>query len=170
MMLADLEDYPNKINLAYLVNDLLSRMGFYDVWLTQGVGNLRLFLSLFKQRLTDNFVQTWHERLYNSSRAKFYINIADFRPKAYFNSVKVLKFRNSLARLRVSSHRSKIEAGRWARPYKPVHERLCNDYNHLEDKYHFVIEYSLYNSLRRKYIDQVYWRRPSMYQFVSLVR
>ena len=43
MMLADLEEYPNKINWAYLVKDLLSRMGFYDVWLTQGVGNLRLF-------------------------------------------------------------------------------------------------------------------------------
>ena len=57
-MLADLEDYPNKINLAYLVKDLLSRIGFYDVWLTQGAGNLRLFLSLFRQRLTDKFVQT----------------------------------------------------------------------------------------------------------------
>ena len=55
MMLADLEEYPNKINWAYLVKDLLSRMGFYDVWLTQGVANLRLFLSLLKQRLTDNF-------------------------------------------------------------------------------------------------------------------
>ena len=113
MMLADLEEYPNKINWAYLVKYLLSRMGFYDVWLTQGVGNLRLFLSLFKQSLTDTFVQTWHEPLLdNSSRATFYINIADFRPKAYFNSVKVLKFRNSLARLRVSSHRLEIEAGR----------------------------------------------------------
>ena len=52
MMLADLEEYPNKVNWAYLVKDLLLRMGFYDVWLTQCVGNLRLFLSLFKQRLT----------------------------------------------------------------------------------------------------------------------
>ena len=93
-------------------------MVFYDVWLNEGAGNLRLFLSLFKQRLTDNFVQTWHERLDNSSRAKFYKNIADFTPKA-FNTVKVLKFRNSLvARFRVSSHRLEIEAGGWARPYK----------------------------------------------------
>ena len=125
-MLADLEEYPNLINWAYLVKDLLSRMGFYDVWLNQGVGNLRLFLSLFKQRLTDNYVQTWHERLDNSSRANFYINIAGFRSKADLNSVKLLKIRNSLGRLRVSSHRLEIEAGRWARPYKPVQERLCN--------------------------------------------
>ena len=169
MMLTDLDEYPNKINWAYLVKDLLSRMGFYHVWLNQGVGNVNLFLNLFKQRLTDNFTQIWHERLSNSSRANFYTHIADFRPKAYLNSVKVLKFRNSLARLRVSSHRLEIEAGRWARPHKPVNERLCNICNCLEDEYHFVIECSLYNSLRRKYIDQVYWRRPNMYKFINLI-
>ena len=48
MMLADFEEYPNKINWAFLVRDLLSRMGFYDVWLNQGFGNLKLFLSVFK--------------------------------------------------------------------------------------------------------------------------
>ena len=169
MMLTDLDDYPNKINWAYLVRDLLSKMGFYHVWLNQGVGNINAFLNLFKLRLTDKFTQTWHERLSNSSRANFYTHIADLRPKAYLNSVKVLKFRNSLARLRVSSHRLEIEAGRWARPHKPVNERLCNICNFLEDEYHFVIECSLYNSLRCKYIDQVYWRRPNMYKFINLI-
>ena len=70
-MLSDLEEYPNKINWAYLVRDLLSRMGFQDVWLNQGVGNMELFLSLFKQRITNNFIQNWHGRLNNSSRANF---------------------------------------------------------------------------------------------------
>ena len=32
-------------------------MGFYDVWLTQGVGNIQLFFSLFRQRLNDNFLK-----------------------------------------------------------------------------------------------------------------
>ena len=99
MMLTDLDEYPNKINWAYLVRDLLSRMGFYLVWLNQGVGNVYAFLNLFKQRLTDYFTQNWHERLSISSRANFYTHIADFRPKVYLNSVKVLKIRNSLARL-----------------------------------------------------------------------
>ena len=169
MMLADLEVYPNKVNWAYLVKDLLSRLGFYHVWLNQGVGNVNAFLNLFKQRLNDNFTQNWHERLSISSRAIFYINIADFKPKSYLNSIKVLKFRNSLARLRVSSHRLEIEAGRWTRPRTPVNERLCNTCNCLEDEYHFVIECCLYNSLRRKYIDQIYWVRPNMYKFVNLI-
>ena len=43
MMLSDLIERPNKINWAYLVKDLLSRMGFYEVWLNQGVGNIELF-------------------------------------------------------------------------------------------------------------------------------
>ena len=70
MMLADLV-YPNKINWACLVKDLLSRLGFYHVWLNQFVGNVNAFLNQFTQRLNDNFTQYWHERLSNSSRAFF---------------------------------------------------------------------------------------------------
>ena len=80
-----------------------------------------------------------------------------------------MKFRTALARLRVSSHRLEIEAGRWARPYKPVSDRICNICNCLEDEYHFVLECQLYDSLRRKYIDQFYWNRPCMYKFVELI-
>ena len=118
-------------------------MGSYHVWLNQGAGNVNTFLNLFKQRLTDNFTQNWHERLSNSSRVNFYTqtNISDFRPKAYLNSVKVLKFRNSLARLRVSFHRLEIEGGtcRWARRHKPVNKRLCNICNCFEDEYHLSL-------------------------------
>ena len=138
MMLSDLIGRPNKVNWAYLVKDLLSRMGFYEVWMNQGVGNIELFLKLFKQRITDNFLQNWNERLRNSSRASFYVTIAEFNPKSYLNSIKVLKFRTALARVRVSSHRLEIEAGRWARPHIPVGERKCSICNQTEDEYHFV--------------------------------
>ena len=43
------------------------QLGFYNVWLNQGVGNYNEFMSLLKQRfkswLTDNFVQNWSSRL-----------------------------------------------------------------------------------------------------------
>ena len=88
MMLSDLTERPNKVNWAYLVKDLLSWMEFYEVWLNQGVGNIELFLKVFKQRITDNFLQNWNERLRNSSRASFYVTIAEFNPKIYLNSIK----------------------------------------------------------------------------------
>ena len=104
--------------------------------------------------------------LRNSSRASFYVTIAEFNPKTYLNSIKVLKFRTALARLRVSSHRLEIEASRWARPRIPVGERKCSICNQIEDKYHFELECQLYKNLNRKYIDRFYWNRPSIYKFV----
>ncbi len=60
MMLSDIEERPNKQNWAALVRNLLSELGFYHVWLAQGVGNVNSFLIAFKQRLHDNFVQNWN--------------------------------------------------------------------------------------------------------------
>lgn len=137
MMLSDLDLRPDKKNWVYLRRDLLSNLGFYDVLLNQGVGNIQLFLSLFKQRITDIFVQNWMERLSNSSRASFYKNTTDFQPKLYLDCVNVLKFRSAMDRLRISSHRLEIEAGRWSRPYKPVNERKCKLCNCLEDNFSF---------------------------------
>ena len=75
----------------------------------------------------------------------FYVNIADFSPEVHLDSVKVLKFCTALAKLLVSSHRLEIEAGRQARPFKPVSDRICNICNCLEDDYHFVLECQLYD-------------------------
>ena len=38
-------------------------LGFYDVWLAQGVGNIDAFLSVFKRSLNDTFMLNWHERI-----------------------------------------------------------------------------------------------------------
>ena len=51
-MLSDLDLHPDKKKWAYVVRDLLSNLGFYDVWLNQGVGNIQLnkelLIFLFK--------------------------------------------------------------------------------------------------------------------------
>ena len=39
LMLRDLERLHNKVNWASLVKHLLMALGFYNVWLGQGVGN-----------------------------------------------------------------------------------------------------------------------------------
>ena len=63
LMINDLEELPNKTNWASLVRQLLMFLGFYEVWLAQGVGNIDAFLSVFKQRLDDTFMQNWRERI-----------------------------------------------------------------------------------------------------------
>ena len=73
-------------------------------------------------------------------------------------------------KLRMSSRRLAIKSGRWARPNRiPVDERRCQECSVLEDEYHFVIEYKLFNDLWAKYLSRYFWIRPNMYKFVELL-
>ena len=116
MMLYDFESTPNKINWASLVKHLLASLGFNYVWLQQEIGNDKYFLEVVKQRLTDNFIQNWHSRIENSSRATFYNHIAMFQLQPYLDNLNVFKYCQAMTKLRVSSHRLQIEAGRWIKP------------------------------------------------------
>ena len=170
MMLEDLELNPNKTNWASLLRHLLFSMGFNEVWIQQGVGNINNFISVFKQRLTDNFIQNWQARLAESSRAIFYRSFATFQFQPYLDKVNVFKYLQAYSKLRMSSHRLEVEAGRWVRQNRvPIHERKCSFCNILEDEYHFVIQCAAYSELREKYISKYFWKRPNMFKFVELI-
>ena len=85
MMLNDLERNPTIKNWASLLHNLLLSMGFNDVWLQQGVGNYNNFISVFKQRLSDVFIQNLHSRIEESSRAVFHRTFATFQFQPYLD-------------------------------------------------------------------------------------
>ena len=41
-----------------LLRDLLFKFGFGEMWLNQGIGDEKLFLAAFKQRIGDIYLQT----------------------------------------------------------------------------------------------------------------
>ena len=165
----DVDADNSTINWVALVRKLLSEMGFYDVWLQQGVGDVDTFLGVFRQRVSDQFQQSWHNEIQNSSRAIFYRTISEFCFQDYLEVVTVKNFRNALSKLRMSSHRLEVETGRWARPNAiPFAERLCKNCNKLEDEFHFVLECPIYSDLRKLYVSRYYSNRPSMYKMVEL--
>ena len=75
-MLNDLIECPNKQNYASQIKCILESHGFNDVWLFQGVGNMKQFIHIFTQSLgvKDNYIQSWKNQLQNSPRAITYIN------------------------------------------------------------------------------------------------
>ena len=77
IMLNDLEIRAQKQNRA-LYGNLLNRLGFGDVWVAQGVGHINTFIKILKIRVKDIFMQEWHSRLDNSTRARFYFHTSDF--------------------------------------------------------------------------------------------
>ena len=60
MTLNDLEMKPNKPNWASMVKHLLSRLGFFEVWHAQCVGNICNFISAVKTRVKDIYTHDWH--------------------------------------------------------------------------------------------------------------
>ena len=55
-MCRDLAIKPNSTSLAKSVRQLLQSIGFNNVWMNQGVGNVNLFIRTLKERLNDNFI------------------------------------------------------------------------------------------------------------------
>ena len=171
LMLNDLELRPNKTNWASLVKQLLFSLGLNYAWYAQGVGNVNYFLTIVKQRLNDQFMQNWKNRLTMSSRATFYEPISEFRFQPYLNIINVTKFRTAVTRLRVSSHRLEIETGKWHKPNKiPRVDRKCSECNLLEDEYHLLFECVLYNDLRKQYFKPYFSRRSSMFKTINLMK
>ena len=54
------------------VRELLFKTGFYFVGLQQGVGDVKSFLHVFKQRLLDMFTQEWTADIRDKERYEMY--------------------------------------------------------------------------------------------------
>jgi len=72
-MCRDLAIVTNSASLANSVRHLVQSIGFNNVWMNQGVGNVNLFIRILKERLNDNVVQNWNSELIESSRARTYV-------------------------------------------------------------------------------------------------
>ena len=110
-----------------VIDDALCIMfesGFGEAWYNQGVGDVNLFCMMFKTWLLDMYQQDWHSRLRASTRASFYRSFNDqIQFRSYLDDVYSKMYRVALTRLVISSHRLKIETGRWQRPVAYYIER-----------------------------------------------
>ena len=58
---------PKPTGTVYYVTCFLN-FGFGEVWLSQGVGDEKLFLAAFKQTIGDTYLQTWHQNINNNRK------------------------------------------------------------------------------------------------------
>ena len=165
-----LEIKNNKNNWVYNVKSLLDEYGFSYVWYNPGLVDLKKFHILFKGRVTDVFKQKWERKLSTSEVSYGYIKNS-FEFESYID-ILTKKFRIATSRLRLSSHKLRIETGRYAPNRIDRNQRkclLCNK-NDIEDEYHFVIICPFYDELRKTFIKSYYYRHPSVYKFVELMQ
>ena len=66
----------------------------------------------------------------------------------YLYLISNLRYRNTLTRLRTSSHTLEIERGRYIIPKTPVCDRICRTCNVTEDEIHFLLNCVEYGKMR----------------------
>lgn len=67
----------------------------------------------------------------------------------------------------MSSHDLLIEKGRYNNIERSSRVCFCKS-NEIEDVFHFVLICPYYLSIRKQYIKQYYWVRPSVFKLVQL--
>ena len=82
---------------ATSVRNILFSLGFGYVWLQQGVGCDRAFISVFKQRLTDIYQQEWSASILQKDMYAKYRDFKNvFESERYFEFVDIKCFRDYL--------------------------------------------------------------------------
>ena len=152
------------------IKELLERSGFYDVWLFPESVNINMFLNILQCRLRDNYINEWNQGLNQSQSLTMYKEVKrTFEMSSYLIKMQNRKFRNALAKLRLSSHSLNIETGRHRNIDRSNRKCSACNLNDIEDEFHFTLICPAYENLRKQYIDKYFYTRPSVYKFITLI-
>ena len=149
---------------------MLEDNGFAEVWIYPGSVNVDLVIPVFKRRLLDSFLVEVKTCLNICTSMVLYPELCkDLEISPYLIILNNRKHRNSVTKLRLSSHQLLIETGRHRCIERQNRKCLLCTKNDIEDKFHFVLICPCYQQLRTKYISRYYYSDPSMLKFVQLL-
>ena len=159
-------------NWARNVKSLLDNYGFSYVWNNPHAVNLSSFHLVFKERVIDIFKQSWINDLSRSSPLVLYKEFKSGLEYERYLDLLPYKLRIGISQLRLSAHQLRIVTGRYSHNRIDRSMRLCTlcDRSDIEDEYHFVIICPAYSHLRQQYINPYYYRHPSVYKFILLMK
>ena len=152
LMLLDL-DKGGKQCWVSRIREILCETGFGIVWLQQGVGEIKGFLSVFKQRLIDMFFQEWSGTIRDSNRYELYRQFKTvFVREKYVTDVDTYCFRVAISQLRCNVLPLNNNMYRYGDCSQKKNCPFCAI--HIEDEVHFLFHCPLYNDLRNKFLKE----------------
>ena len=168
-MLALMDTKPEAVTWASLVRDTLNNCGLGNFWHSQNVGSEKIFLSLFKQRIYDIYLQNWISEVRSTSSGRLYKHVkTSFYHEPYLNMYD-RNLRIAITKIRLSSHLFYIERGRWGRQNVAREDRKCNVCDVVEDEFHCLLECPRFINERSAYIPEKLRTRPYMYDFINFL-
>lgn len=162
----------NNTNWAYQIKTMINDIGLTELWINQDTltNNNTTYIMQIKQRLLDNYYQTWYTDIQSSQRLSSYARYkTSLTLEPYLDIIMNKKYKIVLSRFRLSSHTLEIERGRYHNI--PRDERICKccNLNTIESEYHFLLVCPLYLNLRRQYFKPYFCRWPTLNKFDNLM-
>lgn len=147
----------------------LNNMGLGNLWISQ-FERIPQF-SVIKQRIRDQYIQTWNASLNSMSKLESYSRYKKtFEMEKYLQILSNDTLRKHLSAFRLVSHRLEIEIGRHNNI--PREQRICKICNmqQTESEYHFLLVCPAYHDLRTKYLPRSFLSWPTLQKFDSLMK
>ena len=134
---------------ASRVRYMLCSAGFGHVWQSQGVGDVKMFTAVFKQRMLDMFMQEWSGTIESRDRYAFYRSFKSiFEPEMFLKSLPKHPFRSVYAMLRANMLPINANTARFKDDVNLKYCPSCK--NTQENEYHLLFICPLYSHIRRK--------------------
>jgi hypothetical protein len=159
----------NRKTWATSVCYTLYKYGFDDVWLNQGVGDVKKFLAAFKERLILEYSQEWSEILTGNERYTLY---STYKSTLSISSIlcelRHVQARNCLIRVRLGVSQLNTHRLRFARNVNETDLScpFCKDT--VESEIHFILVCPKYADIRVKYLPKKFFNCPSMFKLSML--
>ena len=152
------------------VKQLLNESGFSHVWINQNTGcSVDLFKKRFKQRIYEQYLQTWSSEIFNSPKCKNYrMYKTELSYERYLNVLPTCS-RRILTRFRCRNHKLPIEIGCYYNIERNLRTcSVCNSQD-VGDEFHYLFNCTYLRSARRKYLPNYCQNNPSAVKFSSLM-
>ena len=121
--------------------------------------NLNNFKKTIKRTVLTKYKEFWAQfRLNNiDGKLRTYFSFKDhFETEQYLSIIKNFDKRRCLTKFRISSHKLKIETGRFTRPLTPLEQRVCDHcLMTIEDEFHFIMQCPRYSHIRSNFFSAV---------------
>ena len=130
----------------------------YVIEISQNASSLSLpkIKIIVKNQIRKKFICSWLNTKEKNSSGKLdsYVKLKNnFQCEEYLTLINNFEFRRGITRLRISSHRLKIETGRYIGLERD--KRICEkcNLNVVENEIHFLIDCPFYKEKRTKLIN-----------------
>ena len=151
------------------IKNILDQCGLSCFWNDINGVNTKWLVETVKMNLKDQFKQTWLTDLNTNNKC---INYIIFKPNFGFEGYLLkldFRLRMLLCKFRLGKSKLPIERGRYNNiPREQRYCELCNS-NIIGDEFHFILECTVLNELRFKFLPKHCHNYPNIIKFPSLL-